>query len=419
MATGSVPADSRCRILTASRYVRFSIRTSNASSRNSSPSRAPPDLMFNAAWGIPASWSVEVILDRGASLTLAAVRTIPAFVTDSLWIRSISGRAVRTSARSLSAAATARVCDLIREMPGITTKVSSRRATATAPPITRTRFSRPRSTAVPLLLEEDGEFDRRALHASPGLLHGRGIVGTERARQAGAIRFDQTGVARGFPRDPQAAPLDRDLPHRDLPLGKRPGGELEHIGGRGSVGPELLLLAAEGVELRADLDSRLDDVANVRSCRRELFLHEGARPGHLFPLGPAGEPERSHGQEDGDAGGDPGGQLPATIPPFFQRGLRRRSQRKTAADVRAKRGQRRPVRGKMGGGYSPGKRDSFGVGEGIRQRSGRRADQENRVRRAAGFTGGLPDRGHDLLGVVGHRLWELSRGRYAAPRDAQ
>src|SRR5512143_1287722 len=191
MATGRVPAESRCSVLTASRYVRFSIRTSNASSRNSSPSRAPPDLMFNAACGIPASWSAEVILDRGASFTLAADRTMPAFVAVSLWIRWISGRALRSSARSASAAATARPCDLIREKPGITTKARRRRRAATAPPNARTRFSRSRSTAVPLFLDEDGEFYGRALHASPGLLHGRRIVGTERARQAGAERLDQ------------------------------------------------------------------------------------------------------------------------------------------------------------------------------------------------------------------------------------
>src|SRR5512143_2876063 len=271
MTTGKVPADSRCSVLTASRYVRFSIRTSNASSRNISPSRAPPDLMFNAACGIPASWRAEVIRDKGASLTLAAARTIPAFVAVSLWIRSIWGLARRTSARSLSAAAAALACDLILETPGITTNVNNRRAAATAPPIMRTRFSRSRSTAVPFLLDEDGEFHRRALHASAGLLHGRGVVGTECARKAVAVCLDQPGVARGFSRDPQAVPLDRDLPHRDIPLRKGPGGELEHVRGRRRVGPELLLLAAEGVELRADLDSRLDDVADVRRDRRELL----------------------------------------------------------------------------------------------------------------------------------------------------
>src|SRR5512135_126397 len=382
MTTGKVPADSRCSVLTASRYVRFSIRTSNASSRKSSPSRAPPDLMFNAACGIPASWSTDVILDRGASLTLAAARTIPAFAAVSLWIRSISGRALRTSARSVSATATARACDLILEMPGITRKTRRRRTAATAPPITRTRFSRSRSTAIPLFLDEDGEFDRRALYASPGLLHGRREVGTERARQAGSVCFDQPRVAPCLPRDPQAAPLDRDFPRGDLPFWKRPGGELEHVGGRGGVGPELLLLAPKGIEFRADLNPRLDHVAYVRSDRREFFLHEGACAGRLVPLGPAGEPERPQGKEDGDARGDPGGQLPAPVPVSFQRGLRRCSQRISAADARAKRGERSPVRGETGGENSLGKGNALGVGKDVYQRCGRLADQENQGRRA-------------------------------------
>src|SRR5512134_2683701 len=186
----------------------FSIRTSNDSSRKNSPSLAPPDFTLKAAWGIPASWMAEERREREASFAFAAACTRAVFCRVSRCARSSSGFTRRTSARSFSAAAAARALDLRPEIAGRTTNVSAKMHAATAPPITRTRFSRSRSNGVPLPLHQDGEADRAPLGAPGGFLDAHGIPGPERPGERGPVRLDQPGFRR-LPPEAQAGSFDR------------------------------------------------------------------------------------------------------------------------------------------------------------------------------------------------------------------
>jgi len=153
---------------------------------------------------------------------------------------------------------------------------------------------------------------------------------------------------------------------------------------------------------------RLNDVADFRGDRRELLLHEGARAGRLFPLGPAGEQERPQGEEDRDARGDPviSFQRRSRFP--FQGGSADVPQRKSRHRRPGGTGPAPPRTRQDGRRKGPREGDPVGAREGVRQRRRRFADQEHREGCAAGPCRSLPKRAQEFLGRSGHRPGELA-----------